>query len=272
MMIEVAGAQLDIDSLDTAANLERIAAACQDASTADLIVFPELSNIGQVGERNREFGQRYAAAAEHIPGPFTDAVSKLDRINGSHVIIGMAERHPRIRGTTYDSAVVIDPGGDVVGVQRKLHLAGEEHHYFAVGDEIVVVPTELGLISVVICYDAYFPEVARTAALRGSESLCGIFNVTHRPDWPQRLTHLAAVRAYENMQHTVFVNRVGENHGRQFGGGSVIARPPGVISAIAQESCETVFAATIDTDLVAAERSFRPVFADRRPDIYDLSS
>lgn len=268
--VQVALAQIEVDSLDARANTDRILRTCAGAAGADLIVFPELANIGQVTGRDRDFGARYLAAAEPIPGPFTADLGAAAHRHGSYLVAGMAERHPTIPYTAFNSAVLIGPDGEVLGVQRKLHLPGDERHYFAAGDAIGVFATDLGAITLQICYDAYFPEVARTAALRGAEILCGIFNLTHRPQWPDRLAHLAAVRAYENMQHVVMVNRVGANHGKAYGGESAVAVPPGAVAARGPAAEPALVRAVLPAEALARERAFRPVFADRRPDAYDL--
>lgn len=270
--LRVALAQIGITALDPKRNLERVADALAQLAPQqpDLVVFPELCDLGQVPERDAEFGARYAALAEPVPGPFTDAVAELAAHHGCHVAIGTAERHPRIAGTVANTAVLLDADGAIVGVQRKLHPAGEERHYFAPGDSIEVLECALGKVSLVVCYDAYFPEVPRAAALRGAELLVGLFNVTYRPDWPGRLSQLAAVRAYENMQHVVFVNRVGTDGDRTFGGESAAATPPGMVVAEAPPVEEALTIVELSARRLLEARALRPVFADRRPDVYGL--
>jgi predicted amidohydrolase len=186
-------------------------------------------------------------------------------------VVGVAERDPGGLDHLFNSAVTLAPSGEVLGVQRKLHPAhGSEREYFSKGSEIVVVATDLGVLSAQICYDLYFPEVARAAALRGAEILCGIANITDRPEWPDRLAHLAAVRSYENMQHVAVVNRVGENHGRPFGGESVVAVPPGVIVARGPRSEEALILTDLHGKTLLDERAERPVLEDRRPEVYGL--
>jgi len=269
--VRVALAQVAIEALDPPANLERIDRACGEAAEAgaDLILFPELSNLGQVPAFDPDVAARYRSAADTIPGPFTDAIVAMAGRHACRVVVGVAERGPQ--DELFNSAVLIEPSRGVVGVQRKLHPAhGPERDYFARGSEIRVSPTDLGVLSAQICYDLYFPEVARAAALRGTEILCGIANITDRPEWPDRLAHLAAVRAYENMQHVAVVNRVGENHGRLFGGESVVAIPPGIVIARGPRGQEAVVVADLHAKTLADERAERPVFEDRRPEVYGL--
>jgi predicted amidohydrolase len=269
--VRVVLAQIAVEPLDPKKNIDRMLRACEDVgSGADLLVFPELADVGYVRERDRSFGAQYLSAAEPVPGPVTEALGEAARRHGLHIVAGMAERHPSISATVFNSAVLIGPSGRVVGVQRKLHLAGEERHYFVAGREITVLDTELGRLAISICYDNYFPEVARAAALRGAEILCGVFNIPDRADWRDRLGALASVRAYENMNHVVFVNRVGTDAGVAYGGESAIASPPGRV--IARGPCleEALVTATLRAGAIAEERAWRPIFADRRPEVYRL--
>ncbi len=272
--VHIALAQIDIDSLDCEANLSRIISICSalasDENRPDVVLFPELANIGQVPSHDANFAARYLELAEDLSGLFISTIADAAREGGFYVAVGVAERHPAIAYTAFNSAVVIGPDGRLVGVQRKLHPAGEERHYFAPGDEILVFHTDLGNVAVQICYDLYFPEVPRVAALKGSELLCGIFNITDRPEWPDRLGQLAAIRAYENMQPVALVNRVGENRGRVFGGESAVAEPPGRVIARAPRGESAVLRATVRAETVAVERGRRAIFADRRPELYGL--
>jgi predicted amidohydrolase len=269
--VRVALAQIAVEPLDAKKNIDRMLRVCDEvAGAADLLVFPELADLGYVRERNRAFGAEYLSAAQPVPGPATDALGEAARRHGVHIVAGVAERHPTIGATAFNSAVLIDPSGRVVGVQRKLHLAGEERHYFVTGREINVFDTDLGRLNISICYDNYFPEVARAAALRGAEIVCGVFNIPDRADWRDRLAALASVRAYENMNHVVFVNRVGTDAGVPYGGESAIASPPGRV--IARGPCleEGIVTATLRAQAIAEERAWRPIFADRRPEVYRL--
>lgn len=269
--VRVALAQIAVEPLDSKKNIDRMLRICDEVgSGADLLVFPELADLGYVRERDRAFGAQYLSAAEPVPGPVTDALGEAARRYGVHIVAGVAERHPSIAATAFNSAVLIDASGRVAGVQRKLHLAGEERHYFVTGRAINVFDTDLGRLTISICYDNYFPEVARAAALRGAEIVCGVFNIPDRADWRERLAALASVRAYENMNHVVFVNRVGTDAGVPYGGESAIASPPGRV--VARGPCleEAIVTATLRSQAIAEERAWRPIFADRRPEVYRL--
>ena len=262
--------QIAVESLAPQKNLERVAETCAAAAreAADLLVLPELVDLGQVPAFDAAFATRYQTAAEPLTGSFVSTVTDLAREHGLHIVIGVAERHPDIPQTIFNTATVIGPDGRVLGAQRKLHLPGHERHYFGVGDEVSVIPTDLGVLTAQICYDLYFPEVARVAALHGAEVLIGIANIPGRSEWPDRLAALAAVRAYENMQHVAIVNRVGGEHGVDYGGESLAAAPPGTIIARCPAYRPDLRTVVLDADAMVRERARRPVFADRRPKLY----
>lgn len=269
-VVHVALAQLDVAPLDPATNLARVVDACNQAAAqdAELVLFPELVNVGQVPSFDEDFALRYVAAAESAQGDFLRSIGEVAAELGIYIAIGFAEADPVVPQTIYNAAALVDEAGSVVGMQRKLHLPGEERHYFARGDEVEVFSTDLGRLGIQICYDLYFPEVARLAALRGAEVLCGLANIPLRLDWPDRLRQLACVRAYENMQHVVLVNRVGSQHGYVYGGESVAASPPGRVLAEAPQAEPALVTATLSSERLVAERVRRPVFADRRQDVY----
>ncbi len=268
--LHVGLAQIDIVSLDPVANLALVEETIRWAGKADvdLLVLPELMNTGQVPGWDDEFAKRFFSLLEPLNGAFVRTVADLARSHGVHVVVGVAEGHPMVPHTAANSAVVIDGNGVVAGVQRKLHLPGEERHWFSAGDTIGVVRTDLGVLAVHICYDLYFPEVSRVSALAGSDILVGIANIPYRPVWSERIAQLAAVRSYENMQPVIVVNRVGTDHGAQYGGGSVAVRPPGIIdhqSPLLDSALDRVTLLGVD---VMEQRARRPIFAVRRPELY----
>lgn len=263
-------AQIDIVSLDPAANLERVKEAIQSPGLAgvDLVIFPELVNTGQVPAWDERFARKFFSIVEPLDGAFLDGVADLARQVEVHVVIGVAEQHPSVPHTVANSVVVLDPSGAILGVQRKLHLPGEERHWFGAGDSVDVISTELGTLAVHICYDLYFPEVARVSALAGAEILIGVANIPYRESWAERLTYLASVRSYENMQPVVIVNRVGVDHDLRYAGGSVVARPPGIIEYESPFFEPDTGRVVLDGSALQEQRARRPIFADRRPELY----
>ena len=246
---------------------EKIIEASQEG--ADLIVFPELSNTGYITKRNKKFGRDFLLASEKIPGFTTEEIGKQAKECGVYVIVGMAELHPEITGTVYNSAVLIGPTGKICGVHRKIHIPGEEKHYFVPGNDINVFKTDIGNIGITICYDGQFPELTRMLALKGAEILCMIWNMPSFSNKPQLLEHYNAARAAENRMYAISPNRVGSDDGEvSFFGHSCISDPLGNMMAVASDEDEEIIYAELKRDILLEERAQMPIFRDRRPELY----
>lgn len=127
---------------------------------ADLVVLPEtLTFYGR--------GKTYAECAEPIPGPSSDYFARLAKKHDLYVVAGLLERE---RHLVYNVAVLLGPDGSIVGKYRKVTLPrGEVEGGITPGDEYPVFPTRFGKVGMMICYDGFFPEVARELSNRGAE-------------------------------------------------------------------------------------------------------
>ena len=249
----------------------------------ELIVFPELANIGYIapvqpgdpigieGMTFSQFATTYVRAAETIPDPTTEALSELTKRYGVYVVMGIAEKHPIVPGTLYNSGVLIGPHG-VVGVYHKMHLPLNEKLFFYGGNESEVFPTELGNIGVEVCYDGRFPELSRLLALKGAEIICCIWcipaalgSVTPSED---SLYHRAYVRAQENGLFFINANRSGKQGNVRLIGHSAIAAPNGTIIAKSETDEEEVIRAVLKEEEMIKYRSVLNIFRDRRPELY----
>ena len=272
--VTVAAVQMTHKWLDTKSNLCYMKDAIERAKTehnADLVLFPELSNTGYIKDRDKYFGRDFIKCAEKIPGPTTEALSEQAKRFGVYVIVGIAEQHPEIPGMLYNSAALIGPNGDLIGVHHKMHIPGEEKHYFMAGSTCDVYKTDIGNIGITICYDGQFPELTRLLALKGAEILCMLWNMPSFSNPPELLDHITAVRAAENRMYAVSCNRIGADGEIDFFGHSVISDPVGNFLAKAEKE-ETIISATLRADVLYEERALQPVFRDRRPEMYlDLS-
>lgn len=144
------------------ANLGKFCALVDRAADAgaDLVCLPEtLLGIGTGGPGPSD--------ALPIPGPATEAFGQRARARKLWVCAGLSERDgDRI----YNSAVLLDRGGHLVGKYRKTHLPIQEVEAgFTPGKELPVFGTEFGKVGMLICHDTAFPEPARVLALQGAE-------------------------------------------------------------------------------------------------------
>ena len=268
--VVVSAVQMPTKWLDVDGNVDYMKNAIAKIKTeenADLIVFPELSNAGYIKERDKVFGRKFTKLADKIPGQLTEELGKQAKKFGVYLVVGLAELHPEIPGTLYNSAVLIDPKGEIVGVQHKMHIPGEEKHYFISGTNCETFKTDIGNIAISICYDGQFPEFTRTLALKGAEILCMIWNMPSFSNPPELLEHITATRAAENRLFVVSCNRIGVEGKVDFFGHSVISDPVGNFLAKAGDE-ETVITATLKEEVLLEERLQQPVFRDRRPEMY----
>jgi predicted amidohydrolase len=127
---------------------------------ADLVVLPE--TIPATGNR-----LSYAQAAESIPGPASDYFGSLARRHGLYLVAGLVEREHHL---IYNTAVLIGPDGQLIGKYRKVALPRTEIEAgITPGTEYPVFNTRFGKVGLMICYDGFFPEVARQLSVRGAE-------------------------------------------------------------------------------------------------------
>lgn len=144
------------------ANCEEFAALVAEAARrrADLVVLGETVHYVGVGKKPHE-------VAETIPGPSTGYFGGLAREHGLHIVVSLYERAGRV---TYNTAVLIGPEGRVIGKYRKVCLPHAEIETGVMpGSDYPVFETKFGKVGLMVCYDRFFPEVARELAGRGAE-------------------------------------------------------------------------------------------------------
>ena len=135
----------------------------------------------------------YVDAAEPIPGPSTEYFGKLAREHNLHIVAGLIERDGHL---VYNVAALIGPDGKLIGKYRKVTLPrGEIEAGVTPGDSYPVFQTRFGKVGMMVCYDGFFPEVARELTHQGAEVIA----------WPVWGCNplLAAARACENHVYVV---------------------------------------------------------------------
>ena len=266
-------AQYAICDGDPKANLERSIAAIFDAAKggADLVVLPELANSG-CDFSSREHALGLAEELEDLGGPPTlRAWRRVAQETGIFVVGGLLEREDDI---LYNSAVIVGPG--YFGRYRKTHLWDKEKLLYKPGRELPVFQTPLCNLGVLVCYDAWFPETARTLALRGADLLCIPANAPD--DWvpeEQRQGNLAMLNAHAishanaNRLFVACANRVGYG----YLGRSCVVDPTGGVLAFGSVTAEELVSARIEIERSRREKrltSRSHVFGDRNQTVYGL--
>src|SRR5579863_3477509 len=269
-------------SKDPAANLAGTVEAIREAAKrgAQIVCLEELF-------RSQYFCREENAdnfdLAEPIPGPTTEALSKLARQLDIVIIASIFER--RAAGLYHNTAVVLDTDGALVGTYRKMHIPDDplyyEKFYFTPGDlGFQAFDTKHGRIGTLVCWDQWYPEAARLTALRGASVLFYPTAIGWHPsekqEWGESQTSawqtIQRSHAIANGVYVAAVNRVGhegpKGGGIEFFGASFICDPYGRTVAEASRSHPEVLVAEVDPGLVETARQHWPFLRDRRIDAY----
>ncbi|MBM3314254.1 acyltransferase [candidate division WOR-3 bacterium] len=249
---------------DVQANLASIQQALSSVE-ADLVVLPELCLSGYLFPSRNEL----AGCAEPIPdGPSIAALSAVCQARHLNLVLGLAEA---AGSRLYNTAVLLTPLG-TVHKYRKAHLFVDEKDLFDPGDSpFPVFPAGGAAVGMLICFDYFFPEAARTLALRGAQLVCHPANLVL--DYAQSMT---LTRAAENRVFWVLASRTGEerlgDRVYRFAGMSQVAGPDGRLLYRASPDREELAVIDIDPAL-ALNKHATPrnhLFTDRRVDLYRL--
>jgi len=259
------------ENIDKAELLIRKAAA----DGADVVALQELFHTTYFC---REIDQKYFNWAEPIPGPITERFSSLAAELKIVLLLPMFEK--KAPGVYFNTMVVIENDGSILGIYRKMHIPDDpgfyEKYYFAPGDKgIRVFDTSAGKIGTLICWDQWFPEAARLAALDGAEILVYPTAIGTLPeesdvdkkDFMDAWLTIQRSHAIANGCFVAGINRVGVESGTKFWGNSFVAGPFGQILAQAGES-EEILNVDLDLKSIEKQRQTWPFFRDRRIDSY----
>jgi N-carbamoylputrescine amidase len=221
--------------------------------------------------------------AEPIPGPTTDSFTRLAGELQVAIIGSVFER--RAAGVYHNTAMVIDADGAMLGIYRKMHIPEDplyfEKYYFTPGDlGFRCFDTRFARVAPLVCWDQWYPEAARLAALAGAQVL---FYPTAIGWHPSEKTQFGAAQhdawrtiqrshAIANGIYVAAVNRVGyegpPEHGLEFWGGSFVSDPFGQVLAEATHDCEETLIVECDPRRIEEVRRNWPFLRDRRIDAY----
>jgi predicted amidohydrolase len=266
--VNVALAQVDCVLGDVMENARRTREAMDRARAegADLIVFPELNLTGYA------LGTVTEDVALTLDDPAVTAIAEAT--TDIAAVIGIVE-HGRVH--TYNSALFLDRG-EIVHVQRKTTLPTygrwEEHKHFRHGPALRAFDTRLGRVAMLICNDAWQAPLAYLAVHDGARMLivptcssleaeAGTDPAELERDWADLLRfHARFLQAW-----VVFVNRVGEEAGVRFWGGSRVVDPWGEVIAQAPRGEPALVHAELDITAVRRRRREMPLLKEHRLDV-----
>jgi N-carbamoylputrescine amidase len=218
-----------------------------------------------------------ARAADESP-----AIARMSALAAELEVVLPVSFFERANNAYYNSLAMIDADGRCLGLYRKSHIPDgpgyQEKFYFNPGDTgFKVWPTRHGCLGAAICWDQWFPEVARAMALQGAELLLYPTAIGSEPRNPALNSRDHWQRAMQghaaaNMVPLVASNRIGTEQGEScaitFYGSSFVADETGAKVAEAGADERSVLTAIFDLDEIHARRAAWGLFRDRRPDLY----
>ncbi|WAR21149.1 NIT2-like protein [Mya arenaria] len=254
-------------------NLARASRLIKEAASkgANIVALPECFNS--------PYGTSYFPEyAEPIPGPSTDTLVKSAQENKIYLVGGSI---PEKDGDKiYNTCVVFDPSGNMIGKHRKMHLFDidvpgkirfQESETLSPGDDFTMVDTPMCKLGIGICYDIRFAEMAQIYAKNGCKLLIypGAFNMTTGP------VHWELLQRARALDNQIFVATVSpardENASYVAWGHSTVVSPWGDVMATTEHQEDIVYV-DIDFGRLDEVRSQIPITVQRRNDLYNVET
>jgi N-carbamoylputrescine amidase len=264
---------------DPAVNMKKNIAAIREAAAkgAQIVCLQEIFRTLYFCDE--EIHENFKLA-EPIPGPSTETLSDLAKELGVVIIASLFEK--RAEGLYHNTTAVLDADGAYLGKYRKMHIPDDpgyyEKFYFTPGDlGYKVFKTKFATIGILICWDQWYPEAARITSLMGAEILFYPTAIGWDKQESDEAVNLEQHNAWETIQrshaiangvHVVSVNRVGEEAGQQYWGGSFVSNPFGSLLYKADHYKEEVHVQEINLKTSDHYRTVWPFLRDRRIETY----
>lgn len=240
--------QISITPNDVQTNIDKGVAWLEKAvleHEAELVVFPETVTTGYETDLNAD---ELWDLVDEAPGVITQKIQEAAKQLGVYVVWPSYRRGSE-RGMVYNSAILIGPQGEIVGIYDKTHPAPWERRvnggWVEIGTRADVYETPLGNIGMIICYDGDFPELSRLLAVKGAEIIVRASALQRSYDiW--YIT--SAARAYDNHVYVLASNLIGPDACGNYGfGHSMIINP--IAWRLAQaRGTEEIISAKLDPD------------------------
>jgi len=244
---------------------------------ADIVCGPEnMQGTGPYGLHvdviDPETGEiLFISLATPVPGPLTDRVAAIAKRHNMYVIAPICER---VQDKVYNTSVIFDREGNIIGKYRKTVFPVMESWLFSPGDEFPVFKTDFGIIAIATCWEIAFPEISEIYALKGADI---IFNPTMSRE--NRGSGLATApryltRAMDNYVYIAPVILGSDGCGIIDFNGEVVAEAPGITDTVIMAEIDFSKEAIQDskwwTTINGTDNQKAIHFISRRPELYKL--
>ena len=248
------------------ANLKRVLGSFESLETWDvidpvkLVVCPENILRHEFNEKEAPQAERVVSAVE-VPGPETDRIAEMAKKYNTYVSMSIHEKDPKYPGYFLNTAFIMNPKGKIILKYRKinpwvpLEVSTSPHDLLDIYEDPLfpVVETELGNLACMVCYDQFFPEVARQLTFNGAEVL---IKPTIFPPYPQHMNYepydwytiVNKMRSIENIVYGINCNSAKY-------GNSMIVDYLGRTLAKGAKCAPMTLGATIDIDAMREYRN-----------------
>ncbi|MFC7305853.1 carbon-nitrogen family hydrolase [Streptomyces monticola] len=248
--------QIDVDPDESVnSRRQRAGSLVREQAGSDLVVLPELWPVGAFAY------QSFEAEAEPLRGPTFEAMAKAASDAGVWLHAGSIVE--RDGGTLYNTTLLFSPDGELARSYRKIHRFGfdkGEAVMMGAGEELATVALPDTTLGLATCYDLRFPELFRSLADLGAETL------VVSAGWPERRrshwTLLAQARAVENQAYVLACATAGTHAGVEQCGHSIVVDPWGEVLAEAGAG-EEILVVDFDPAKVGVTREQFPALKDR---------
>lgn len=272
MPVTVAAMQMSC-SRDVEQNIDKAVGLIHQAAAAGAQIILPQEVFSHHEFQFMEMGPEFFALAEGLDGP---TVTRMRAVAKELSVVLPTNIFERANNAYYNTIVMIDANGEVLGIYRKSHIplglpGCYEKVYSNPGDTgFQVFDTAYGRIGAAICWDQWFPEAARIMALKGAEIL--FYPSAIGSDCHDHWETVMRGHAAANIMPLVCSNRVGTEKGTlgevTYFGQAFIAGPRGDVVQRADTSSDTFVTHTFDLEEIRELRAHWGLFRDRRPDLY----
>lgn len=248
-------------------NLEKSILFIKEAAenNADIILFPEVQLTEFFPQYEKKDVSQYRLKID------SDEVKALQAACKEARIIAVPNIYLDEGGSAYDASMLIDNNGEVIGIQKMVHIAQakqfyEQDYYTPSDDGFKVFETEFGKIGVVVCFDRHYPESIRTETLMGADIIL-IPTVNTKSEPSEMFEWELRVQAFQNSVAIAMCNRVGTEDEMNFSGESIVVDANGNVIAKADDKEQVLY---VDIDLREPKiiREKKPYTNLRRVELY----
>ena len=232
---------------------------------ADLILFPEVQLT--------EFFPQYQGRDVAAYGISLDSEIVKEFCNAcrTYHIMAVPNIYLSESGKLYDASILIDQSGEILGVQKMVHIAQaekfyEQDYYTPSDTGFQVFDTDFGKIGIVVCFDRHYPESIRTESLMDADII--LIPTVNTKQEPMKMFEMElCVQAFQNSVMIAMCNRVGRENDMDFAGESIVVSANGETILKADDTEQIVFA-EIDLKEVSKIRQSKPYTSLRRTEWY----